>query len=83
MQQTIISTPMPYRSHGLWSRVFEYHRLFLALLLGMFLGAQGIAVTYHLGWLEWAAGQLGQVKATQTDGKSPVCPVNISPKAKP
>lgn len=83
LQPSIISTPMPYRPHGVWSRIFEYHRLFLAVLLGMFIGAQGVAATYHLGWLEWRSAQLGITKASTTDSKNEPCPVAVSPGASP
>lgn len=82
-QPSIISTPLPYRAHGLWSRVFEYHRLFLAMLLGMFIGSQGVAWANNLGWLEWRSAQLGQTKSAETDSKSIPCPVRVTPEARP
>lgn len=79
--QSVISTPLPQRPHGPWARVFEYHKLVLAVLLGMFIGAQGVAVSYNLGWLEWRSAQLeaGQHLPQKPSRDKAVAPCPVAP----
>ena len=59
------SPPHSDRPRMFWASVWEYHRIGMAVMVGVFLGAQGEAVGHRILHLKAAAAQLGTIAAKE------------------